>query len=189
MLSSSHIYMCRHGLMHAWVRKSKTVIHPHIHIGCTCVFLPIILEIWVLHRHFIASSSAIHSRQVQHECKEHAPNKTQKCLWSTRMPLGPFIGKTLPPRPWWLATTARTSLCLWCRRGPGVLRGMCMSLGRARCWCCFLMFSLPIKDVVFKCIQILILWWIISKFNITHIFAFRGPSPIARGDVLRSPNS
>jgi hypothetical protein len=64
--------------------------------------------------------------------------------------VGAFIIKILPPRAWWVAKWRITSPCLWCRCGAGLLRGMCTPLGRAQCWCCFLMFSLHVIDVPFK---------------------------------------
>ena len=126
------------------------------------------------HRHFIASSSAIHVGQVPYERKEHAPNKTQSCHWSIRMPLGPFIGKIPLLRKWWLATCRTTSLCRsWQEADPSP--AMCTPLGRARSWCGFLMFSLCVIELSSFDLVILtdtdefLRRWSMSNVNITHL--------------------
>ena len=176
--------MCRHALMHACVRNPKqSSIRPSTSVVITCVLLPIILEIWVLHRYFIASSSAIHVRQVQHECKEHAPDKTQKCLWSR---LGPSLVKLCRPGHGDWQQPLAIHLAFGAD-GDQVYCGVCACRLDGPV---LMLFSDVFSAYHRCCIQMYsILWWIMLKLNITHIFAFRRPSPIARSDVVRFPNS
>ena len=160
ILSSSHT-VCRPALMRACFEKSNTGIHPSTHpsVAHACVTQTWCLvwslawgatntslsgccrQVWPFdsHRHFIASSSAIHVRQVQHERKEHVPNKTQECYWSIRMPLGP-------------------SLLKFCRPGRGEWQSeesLHLAFGadveRVYCGVCARRLDGPSADVVFSC--------------------------------------
>jgi hypothetical protein len=108
------------------------------------------------------------------------------------------LGKNPPLRAWSRAKPVRISPCLWCSRRPKRKQAMCTTLGRALCWCWFLMLSLHVIaiDVFFKLWKCDTDqgWWILKAViqvkvqHHSHVWVL-GTISNPRGDVVRSPTS